>query len=56
MIYGSVHRGLRYLDLVNQVYDSDEIVYVCGEDCHSCEYRNLHHFFLREHQYNHEKQ
>lgn len=48
IIYGSVHRGLRYYDLVNQIYNPSEISYVCGEDRHMCEYARWHNFFLRE--------
>ena len=51
IIYGSVHRGLLYHDLVCQTYEPEEIVYLCGEDFHHCEYMNFIHsspFFLRE--------
>lgn len=50
VVYGSVHRGTDYLDLVRMFYKSDEIVYVCGEDIHQCDYikRNLQNLFLRE--------
>jgi hypothetical protein len=48
IIYGSVHRGLRFHDLVLQMYSQDEIVYICGEDHHRCEYVHLPHLFLRE--------
>lgn len=48
IIYGSVHRGLRYHDLVLQTYDHDKIIYICGEDRHYCPYLHLPHLFLRE--------
>ena len=50
VVYGSVHRGTDLLDLVKTFYTSDEIVYVCGEDIHECEYakQNLQNFFQRE--------
>jgi|SRR5579862_285691 len=56
IIYGSVHRGLRYYDLVNQTYDPDKILYMCGEDIDhpdkhpngKCPYVHLAQFFLRE--------
>jgi hypothetical protein len=48
IIYGSVHRGLKFYDLVSQVYDPDQIIYICGEDKHTCQYIHLPHLFLRE--------
>lgn len=48
VIYGSVHRGLRYHDLVRSVYSSDQIFYVCGEDAHRCEFAHWPQLFLRE--------
>lgn len=48
VIYGSVHRGLPFLDWVKLIYSPDEIFYVCGEDAHACEYKDLPHLFLRE--------
>ena len=49
IIYGSAHRGLKYLNLVESVYQRDEIIYLCGEDWHHCRLSKLaHHFFLRE--------
>lgn len=35
VIFGSVHRGLPYFDLVLQHYPSNKIIYLCGEDGHS---------------------
>jgi len=48
IIYGSVHRGLPYHNLIKQMYESERIIYICGEDCHQCEYKNLPSLFLRE--------
>lgn len=49
IIYGSVHRGLRHLELVQSVYPQDKIIYICGEDEHVCEYApHCKNFFLRE--------
>lgn len=49
VIYGSVHRGLPYLDIVQKTYAPEKIIYFCGEDLHSCDgeeqFQNL---FLRE--------
>ena len=33
IIYGSIHRGLPYIDTVLSCYPSDRIVYIDGEDC-----------------------
>ncbi len=50
IIYGSVHRGLPFHDLVTKSYAPEKIVYICGEDGHYCHYFNLNNpfFFLRE--------
>lgn len=48
IIYGSVHRGLLYHDLVVKNYPQEKIIYICGEDCHHCPYTHLPNFFLRE--------
>lgn len=49
IIYGSVHRGLLFHDIVRQHYTSDTIVYICGEDTHSCKYTSrVPNLFLRE--------
>lgn len=39
IIYGSYHRGLAGLDLVNKYYPPHKIVLLCGEDLHSCDYK-----------------
>jgi hypothetical protein len=36
VVYGSLHRGLRYLELVQQTYSKDKIILLCGEDSHGC--------------------
>jgi len=48
IIYGSVHRGLPFYDLVLRTYPTEKIVYICGEDAHHCEYVALSQMFLRE--------
>lgn len=48
IIYGSVHRGLLFHDLVRRCYPPEKVAYVCGEDFHHCEYASWPHLFLRE--------
>lgn len=48
IIYGSVHRGLPFHNLVQRTYEPDKILYLCGEDAHRCEYSHFHNLFLRE--------
>lgn len=48
IIYGSVHRGLLFHDLVTQAYAADKVIYMCGEDAHHCPYLYLPNLFLRE--------
>lgn len=48
IIYGSVHRGLLFHDLVKETYAPENIVYICGEDYHRCAFIHLQNFFLRE--------
>lgn len=49
IIYGSVHRGMPFYDLVYKTYEPERIVYLCGEDMHQCAYKGwLQNFFLRE--------
>jgi Methyltransferase domain len=53
IIYGAVHNGCPYLDLVRRFYPPERIVYMCGYDCHSCDcaygvYPKESPFFLRE--------
>lgn len=48
IIYGSVHRGLPFHELVCATYQPNQIIYICGEDAHQCPYTHLPRFFLRE--------
>lgn len=48
IIYGSVHRGLPFHELVTSIYDENHIIYLCGEDDHKCTFTHLHNLFLRE--------
>lgn len=52
IIYGSFHRGMPYYDLVNKIYKPNEIILICGEDCHCCNYNYWtskgHNVFVRE--------
>ena len=52
IIYGSYHRGMPFYELVNKIYKSDEIILLCGEDIHCCNYNKLlnrgHNVFVRE--------
>lgn len=51
VVYGSIHRGSPFWDLVTNHYSPSEIVLLCGEDLHAC---NITHFgenynlFIRE--------
>jgi len=47
IVYGSYHRGMPFWENVNLAYKPNEIVLLCGEDYHQCNY----HFF-DEHGYN----
>ena len=52
IIYGSYHRGIPYYDLINKIYKPDEIILLCGEDLHCCNYNQYiqkgHYVFVRE--------
>ncbi len=52
IIYGSYHRGMPYYDLVNNIYEAEKIILLCGEDIHICNYYKYlnkgHHIFVRE--------
>jgi hypothetical protein len=50
IIYGSYHdhtihrtfyHGMPLFDLINQIYKPNEIILLCGEDIHSCNYSSL---------------
>ena len=52
VIYGSYHRGMPFYDLVNQIYKSNEVILLCGEDIHNCDNYEWvvkgHNVFVRE--------
>jgi len=52
IIYGSYHRGMPYYDLISKIYKSNEIILLCGEDLHKCNYHDYvkkgHSVFVRE--------
>ena len=48
IVYGSIHRGVPFYEIVKNLYEPSKIVYLCGEDEHQCQYVNLPNFFLRE--------
>jgi hypothetical protein len=52
IIYGSYHRGMPYYDLVMQYYNPEDIILLCGEDIHDCNYKEFldkgHWVFVRE--------
>jgi hypothetical protein len=52
IIYGSYHRGMPYYDLITGIYNPNEIILLCGEDLHCCNYNNYlkngHFVFVRE--------
>jgi len=52
IIYGSYHRGMPYYDLVTKIYKPSEIILLCGEDIHCCNYQQFldkgHTVFVRE--------
>lgn len=41
IIYGSYHRGTPFFELVAQHYSSNEIIMLCGEDAHTCNYEQI---------------
>ena len=48
VIYPSVHRDLYLNEFVRRFYRPDQVIYMCCEDLHECEYLSLPIFFLRE--------
>ena len=52
VIYGSYHRGMPFFELVNEFYKPNEIVMLCGEDIHNCNYDDYvkkgYSLFVRE--------
>lgn len=52
IIYGSYHRGMPFLNIVNEIYKPNEIILLCGEDIHHCNYNEWlqkgYNIFVRE--------
>jgi hypothetical protein len=52
VIYGSYHRGMPFYDLICKIYKPNEIILICGEDLHRCNYKSFlqkgHTLFVRE--------
>jgi len=54
VIYGSYHRGEPFLDLVKTFYRPTEVIFICGEDVHNCNYQTIleknpfYNVFVRE--------
>ena len=52
VIYGSYHRGMPFYDVVQTVYSPSDVILLCGEDIHKCNYMQWvnkgHQVFVRE--------
>ena len=53
IVYGSVHRGMPFFDLINMHYSPSDVVLICGEDLHDeCEFKKYSasgfNVFIRE--------
>jgi hypothetical protein len=52
VIYGSYHRGMPLYDLIQKYYNNNQIILLCGEDLHDCDYNKYtskgHYVFVRE--------
>jgi len=52
VIYGSYHRGMPYYELISTIHKPNEIILLCGEDLHDCNYNYYvqkgHAVFVRE--------
>ncbi len=52
VIYGSYHRGMPHYELVSSIYNPNDIILLCGEDIHNCDYKKWeqkgHNIFVRE--------
>jgi hypothetical protein len=54
IIYGSMHRGLPYYDVIEKIYDPKKIIMICGEDkdmhspCQLAPQYQKHNIFIRE--------
>jgi len=44
VIYGSYHRGMPFYELVNKIYNPNEIILLCGEDTHCAFTGNFVHY------------
>jgi hypothetical protein len=49
IIYGSYTRGMPYYDLISNIYKSDEIILLCGEDSPICNYNNYNEYINKGH-------
>lgn len=53
VVFGSIHRGLTFSQLVLDHYKENEIAFICGEDIHDCPFMKdklseKYHIFVRE--------
>jgi hypothetical protein len=52
VIYGSYHRGMPFYEKISSIYSASDIILLCGEDIHICDYMRWinkgHHVFVRE--------
>ena len=52
VIYGSYHRGMPFYSKISEIYYPSDIILMCGEDIHRCDYTHWinrgHHVFVRE--------
>jgi hypothetical protein len=52
IIYGSYHRGIPYYNIISRIYPASDIILLCGEDIHKCNYQVCinrgHRVFVRE--------
>ena len=52
IVYGSYHRGMPYYNIISRIYPASDIILLCGEDIHKCDYQMWinrgHHVFVRE--------
>jgi hypothetical protein len=52
IIYGNYHKGMPFFDIIKNIYKPSEIVLVCGDDAHNCNYNIFldkgYNLFIRE--------
>lgn len=48
IVYGYIHYGFPFYELVCRTYKPENIIYICGEDIHRCKFTHLNNLFLRE--------